>query len=506
MKILSATQLKEADAFTILNEPVSSLDLMERASRAFSDWFCSRFIRDERPVYIFAGAGNNGGDGLAIARLLHAQDFLVQVFLCETAAALSPDCQENLHRLPGHGAIEVIRMKPNDPFPTLEAGYILDALWGTGLNRPVEGYWANLLTYLSSLPGIRVAVDIPSGMYADRPIEGVAFQAHYTCTFECPKLAFFFPESFPYCGEWTIADIGLHPQYLKEASVPHFFSQEVEIATMLRPRTKFAHKGTYGHALLIAGNRGMAGAAILAAQACLRSGVGLLSVLSAGDNRLALQTCVPEALFHADSNPTCWSTPPLIPGVQAIGLGPGIGRDMATIRALEGLLHTAGQPLIIDADALNIIAAAGWQSIIPKGSILTPHPKEFERLFGKTCNSFQRLELLRDQAVAMQSVILLKGAYTVIALPDGTCHFNGTGNPGMATGGSGDVLTGILTGLRAQGYSAADAAILGVLIHGKAGDLAALETGEEALIASDLTRFIGKAFQALYAIQKPNFQ
>lgn len=495
MKILPSKQLKEADLYTIREEPITSLELMERASRAFVHWFVQRFPRTDLPLLIFAGAGNNGGDGLAIARLLHAAFYEVSVFLCQTAPSYSADCKENLNRLPAHGAIEVHTIATNSPFPVLpQEGILIDALWGTGLNRPLGGYWAELVIHLSDFKGIKVAVDIPSGMCADAPSEEPFFRADFTCTFELPKLAFFFPENASGCGHWDIVKIGLHPDFLESVSTIHYYNTRSEVMPLRKVRNRFGHKGQYGHGMLICGNKGMAGAAILAARACLRSGVGLLTVHSAAENRIPIQCAVPEAMFDADSNPACWSETPLIPRINAIGVGSGIGQAEETIRALEALLHTVVVPLVIDADALNIIASQHWQNAIPKGSILTPHPGEFERLFGKTRHSFERLELLRAKAMALHAVILLKGAFTIVALPDGTCHFNSTGNPGMATAGSGDVLTGILTALLAQGYSPEEAAILGVWVHGMAGDLAVHLCGEEGLVASDIIEHIGNAF------------
>ena len=494
MKILSAQQIREADAYTIAHEPVSSLDLMERAALKFTEGFVKRFPDTQVPVYIACGTGNNGGDGLAVARLLHGRCYEVTVFLYGTGGALSPDCQINLERLPGFGGVAQRSVAPGIPLPVLpESAILVDALFGSGLNRPLQGFWAESVSALSAHRGPKVSIDLPSGLYADCPSEGVVFEADYTLSFEAPKLAFFFPENERYVGEWSVLPIGLHPAFLESAPCAHFWTTPDEARSRLRPRQRFSHKGSYGHALLVCGRSGMAGAAILSARACLRSGTGLLTVHSPANNRIPLQTAVPEAIFHSDPHPDHWTEPHFPTETSAVGIGCGIGMAVESAAALEHLL-ASGLPLLLDADALNLIARQGWQKKIPKNTILTPHPKEFERLFGPSANGFERLARQREKAMELGLVILLKGAFSSICLPDGSCHFNSSGNPGMATAGSGDVLSGILTGLLAQGYAPAEAAILGAYLHGKAGDRAAAAIGQQALIAGDIIEYLGAAF------------
>lgn len=494
MKILPAQQIREADAYTITHEPIASLDLMERAARAFADWFAGRFPDTQAPVYIACGTGNNGGDGLAVARLLHGLFYEVTVLLCSTGGPLSPDCQTNLERLPGFGGVPQVSVAPGTPLPPIpESAILIDALFGSGLNRPLQGFWGETVAALSLHRGPKVSIDLPSGLYADRPSEGVVFEADDTLSFEMPKLAFFFPENERYVGEWSVLPIGLHPGFLESVPCTHFWTTPREARSLLRPRRRFSHKGSYGHALLVCGSSGMAGAAILSARACLRSGTGLLTVHSPANNRIPLQTAVPEAMFHADAHPDCWTVPYLPSGTSAIGIGCGIGMAPESAAALEHLL-ASGLPLLLDADALNLIARQGWQERIPKNAVLTPHPKEFERLFGPSANGFERLARQRQKAMDLGVVILLKGAFSAICLPDGSCHFNSSGNPGMATAGSGDVLSGIISGLLAQGYAPAEAAILGAYLHGRAGDLAAAALGQQALIAGDIIEYLGAAF------------
>ncbi|RME05768.1 MAG: NAD(P)H-hydrate dehydratase, partial [Bacteroidetes bacterium] len=386
------------------------------------------------------------------------------------------------------------------PFPVLPKGVIvIDAIFGSGLNRPVEGYWAELINWLNGQPVTRVSVDIPSGMFADAPTTGAAVKAHYTFAFEVPKLGFLFPENNEFVGNWTCESIGLHPDFIASLETPwHFVTQEM-VRSMLHQRRKYAHKGTFGHALLVAGSYGKVGAGILAARACLRSGAGLVTIHAPSCAYQILQIAFPEAMVMVDEGELFIRQSRFdFSRYSAVGIGPGIGTADATALALRAMLEQADHPLVLDADALNLLAKHPefWEHV-PENSILTPHPKEFERLFGKTSDSFERNALQREMARKHKVFIVLKGAYTCTSTPEGICYFNSTGNPGMATGGSGDVLTGMLTGLLAQGYSPFETCVLGVYLHGLAGDLAAEELQQEALLASDIISHIGRAFLKL---------
>lgn len=499
MKILSADQIRELDAYTIIHEPILSVDLMERAAHAFVRWFIHRYPDTQRPVAVFCGVGNNGGDGLVTARLLHQHFYDVQVYWCKISAQTSEDFRHNLDRLPAHGAVPVNVLNKEAPFPPLPSTAILiDAIFGSGLNRPVTGYWAQLLNYLNGLPNLRVAIDIPSGLFADSPSTGVSFHAHRTLSFEVPKLAFFFPENNQSVGDWEVVSIGLDSGFLAQLTTPFYYLEEDMVCDLVHLRHKFDHKGTYGHALLIMGSQGTIGAAVLAARACLRSGAGLVTVHAPKCGYEILQISVPEAMVSIDRHLFQLSEIPALDRYSAIGVGCGLGQKKTTQEALVALLKDCRQPLVIDADALNLLAQLdNGLDLIPPGSILTPHPKEFERLFGKTTDEFEQNERQRQQARQRGIYIILKRAHTSIACPDGNCYFNATGNPGMATGGSGDVLTGVLTALLAQGYSPRDACLLGVYVHGLAGDLAAAELEHEGLIAGDIVRFLGKAFRQI---------
>lgn len=496
MKILTAPQIRELDEYTIKNEPIASLDLMERASVAFCDWFRAQFRYANRPVHVFCGMGNNGGDGLAVARLLHHAGYELTVHLCRFSGQGSPDFEANLKRLPRRGTIELNELYEGSPLAELPAGALLvDALFGSGLNRPVSGYWAELLQHLNAQPATRIAIDIPSGLYADRAADGPCFQADYTLSFELPKLAFFLPGTAEAVGKWSVAHIGLHPEGLAQADTPYHYVDEEMAARLYRPRGKFSHKGTYGHALLIAGSYGKMGAAVLAGRAALRAGVGLLSLHIPKAGYDIVQLALPEAMASVDEGEREISGLPDLTPYRAIGIGCGLGQREGAAKALQQLLREAKLPLVIDADALNLLGQhPSWLLELPPNSLLTPHPKEFERLFGPTEDAFERLALQRQKAQELGIIIVLKGAHTCTALPDGRCFFNSTGNPGMATGGTGDVLTGVLTGLLAQGYPPADAALLGVFLHGLAGDLALQGQSQESLLAGDLVDALGKSW------------
>jgi ADP-dependent NAD(P)H-hydrate dehydratase / NAD(P)H-hydrate epimerase len=503
MKLLTADQIRAWDAYTIEREPITSIDLMERASTVFTDWFSSLYD-SENTVNIFCGPGNNGGDGLAIARLLHQRFYNVKVFICRISTSESDDFKTNLSRLPSRSEILRGYLNEHDAFPKIEKdAIIIDAILGSGLSRPVTGYWADFFEYLNESKNDIVSVDIPSGLFSDKTLkntEGVAIEAKQVLSFEIPKLSFLMPENQHFIKSFSCKSIGLKQDFLDNIDSKNIYITLDFVKNLVKKRNKFSHKGTYGHALLVVGSFGMAGAAVLAARACMRSGVGLLTVHTPQCNRLILQTTIPEAMVRTDADEFAISQNNDSIIYEAIGIGSGIGKAGRTASALKIYLSKTTLPMVIDADALNLIADnPEMLSLIPKHSILTPHPKEFERLFGKTKDDFERSELLRNKAKSLKINILLKGAHTIVANTEGVCHFNSTGNAGMATAGSGDVLTGIITGLLAQGYEPSEAAILGVYLHGLAGDLAAEKVGQEALIASDIVEHLGLAFKKLTA-------
>ncbi len=483
-KILSAAQIRTWDAHTMEHHQITSIDLMEQAAVAFAEWFASEYSSKNRKIYVICGVGNNGGDGFAVARLLSGWKYDIRVIHCLISLQLSKDCALNKERLVN---IPSLDLNVGDNFPSIQTGsIIIDAIFGSGLNRVVEGYWANLLNYLNRQDSTRIAIDIPSGLFADQHTKGIIFKADHTATFQIPKLAFFLAENQDYVGECRVLNIGLSNNFLARSSTS-FYTINASVKGLIRPRRRHDHKGTFGHALIIAGSYGKIGAAFIASKAVLRSGAGLVTTHLPKCGYEILQISLPEAMTQVDSNSYVFSKVPNLTAYKAIGIGPGLGTDSLTVRAVTTVLKEATNPLVIDADALNIIAAhPDLFEYIPTHSILTPHPKEFERLFGKTTNDFERIELLRSKAQQLNCYILLKGGYTAIANPEGDCYFNTNGNAGMGTAGMGDALTGILTGLLAQGYAPLHSCLLGVYLHGEAGDKAAKKIGQSALMASDL--------------------
>jgi hydroxyethylthiazole kinase-like uncharacterized protein yjeF len=502
MKILTAQQQRELDALTIEREPIHSIDLMERASKAFVQWWV-RHYPAHHVVAIVCGTGNNGGDGLAVARMLYQLDYEVTVYIVRGKSQPTADFEGNLCELKSRTTVPMVELGGTAVVPSFE-GFttLVDALLGSGLNRPLEGFVEQVVLGMN-LSGKPIAsIDLPSGLCADAPTWGTCVRARHTLTFSNPKLALLMPENEPFVGRWAVADIGLDANALHEADTPYFLTTLGYCRQQYKVRSVFAHKGTMGRALLIVGAQGTMGAAVLAARACLRAGVGLLTVHSPLCGYPILQTSVPEAMVSSDVGLHYIEHLPVATSLgafQAIGVGCGIGRASQTAQALEQLLHQPNRPLVMDADALNMMAEnKDLLRLLPPSSILTPHLGEFERLFGGAArNGFEQLSLLRQKAQELGVIIVLKGAYSRIALPDGRCFFNTTGNPGMATGGSGDVLTGILTALLAQGYTPSAAALLGVYLHGAAGDAAAEQLGPESLIAGDIVQYLPQAFGCL---------
>ncbi|MCB0402156.1 MAG: NAD(P)H-hydrate dehydratase [Flavobacteriales bacterium] len=500
MKILTAQQTREADAYTIENEPVASIDLMERASRQCFEWIKDHFP-NHTPVTVFAGVGNNGGDGLAIARMLQEANYSVQVYIVHFSDQHTRDFDTNLSRLTEVGVHPVVLSEADHQFELNKDQLVIDAIFGSGLSRPISGFIAGIVKTINASASQVIAIDMPSGLFSEsnRGNDGDSIiQATYTLTFQQPKLAMLFPEHEPYVGVFNVLDIGLSQSFIETLATNYFYTDRSLAKSMLHRRSKFSHKGSYGHALLICGSQGKMGAAILSATACLRTGVGLLTMHVPKSGVEIMQTAVPEAMCLIDEHDERFTRTPDLSKFDAVGVGPGLGTATDSQQALKFTIQNAETSMIVDADALNILSEnPTWLSFLPEGSILTPHPKEFGRLVGKWSDDEERLQLQKDLAVKHGLVVVLKGANTSVAMPDGSVYFNSTGNPGMATGGSGDVLTGMITSLLAQGYESHEAAILGVYLHGLTGDLALDREGENALIASDLVHNIAGAYRVL---------
>ncbi len=501
MKILSIEQVREADAYTIKNEPVDSIDLMERAAKVCYKWMTKNFASTDR-IKIFCGLGNNGGDGLAIARLLVKKDYRVEVFVLRYSDKSSEDFDINLDNLKYQKKVKISEISKADELPEkLDCDWIVDAVFGSGLSKPITGFIAEVIEYLNHQNAKVAAIDIPSGLFADKPSidsGGAIILADITLTFEFAKKAFMYAENLPYVKEWEIMNIKLHPDFVNGIEKADYFVMKKDISSMIKRRNKFDHKGKFGHALLIAGCYGKMGAAVLASKACMRTGSGLLTTHVPQKGYDIIQTAVPEAMCSIDPSETTYSEMPVLDPYNAIGIGPGIGQEKDTQTALKVLIQNTGLPILFDADAINILGEnKTWLGFIPAGSIFTPHPGEFERLVGKSGNAFERDKQQREFSMKHNAYVVLKGYATAISCPDGRCFYNSTGNPGMATGGSGDVLTGIILGLLAQGYTSLEACLVGTYLHGLAGDLASEDLGYEASLASDITGQIGYAYRAL---------
>ncbi len=494
LKILTSNQIRHLDQYTIKKEPITSIDLMERAAFAFTEWFMDKFPHGLQ-VHVFSGVGNNGGDAMAIARMLLLRRYSVRVNVIGKIEKGTEDFQRNYHRLDDQ--LEINHFVDKRDFYSIgENSVIIDGLFGSGLNRILEGFYEEVINYMNYQKAPRVSIDIASGLFADKntPSEAIV-KADYTVAFQVPKIAFMLPQSTDYVGEWEIVDIGLSQKFIDGLDTRYNLIEPDDLDEVFQPRKKFIHKGEAGKVLLIAGSTGKTGAAILAARAILRSGAGLLTIHAPQESLIALQTAVPEAMVDLDAHNDYFSFPPKLKEYTSIGIGPGINANKVTSKAFDELLKQCKNPIIIDADALNILADhSRLMSQVPPGSILTPHPGEFRRLVGKWENDFEKMEKQIEFSKKYSVNVVVKGAHSCITNTKGEVFFNNTGNPGMATAGSGDVLTGILSGILGQGIDAETTLKTGVYLHGLAGDLALKKKGEISLISSDIVDHLPEAF------------
>lgn len=488
MKILSSKQMHVLDGLTMQNQNITSSELMERASEKISQQII-KLINTENQIKIFCGSGNNGGDGLCIARILFSLGYdNITCFRLMNLKKFSEDNLLNFKRLQQTN-VKILEINSEDDIPEISQNdIVIDAIFGTGLSREISGLTAQIIEKINSSKAEIIAIDIPSGLNDTSIMPKTVIKSTHTLKIHTPTVSMLLPENENIIGSLSIIDINLDKNESEKNDSPYNFLTENEIKTIIKPRKKFSHKGSFGHSLLVVGEYLKGGAAVLAARACHRVGAGLVTVHCPEKLVNILQTTTPETMLSINELPD-------LQKFAAIGIGPGIGTLKEATKNVTTILST--RQAVFDADALNIISANNFQKLIPENSVLTPHVKEFERLFGKTNNSYERLELLRQKAIELKTTIVLKGAYSQIATPDGQVFFNSTGNPGMATAGSGDVLTGIITGLISQKYTAIEAAKIGVYIHGLAGDLAALEKGTQGIIASDIIEKIPFAIKKL---------
>jgi hydroxyethylthiazole kinase-like uncharacterized protein yjeF len=474
LPLLTSPQIREADAYTIANEPIGSVNLMERAAKAFVGWFVNHFPDKKQAISIYCGTGNNGGDGLAIARILHGHHYKsVNIKITRFSDKASDDFNINLKKL--QSTITVTEIKPGDGFPDEDSPVLIDAMLGSGLNKPLHGDYEKLVKHLNSLEKTVVAVDIPTGFFSEGEIkpDSTVLKAKLVITFQQPKINFLLPESGPVMECWEAVNIGIDESFVKSLNSPYQFITEKDIRALMKPRHKFSNKGTFGHALIVAGQAKTMGAALLCSSACAHAGAGLTTACVPESGLIALNSYLPEIMAVVregnDLPEIGWDK------FSTMGIGPGLGNDENSLNLLCDILTNYKKPVVIDADALNILAEHKqlW-NMIPEGSIITPHMKEFDRLFGEGNSWWQRLQTAIEKAKEHKICIVLKNDYTITATPEGMAYFNATSNAAMASGGMGDVLTGIITALLAQKYSSRDACIIGTYIHGKAGDELAL--------------------------------
>ena len=505
MKLFSTDQIYAADKFTIEKQKISSTELMERAALQIFNWMHLRLQGAPVKIHLFCGIGNNGGDGLALARHLLEHGYNIKVYVVNYSKKRSDDFLTNLERLKERKIWPEFLEEGSELSEIGKEDIIVDAIFGIGLNRLPDAWVVELFEHLHRSDAFTLSVDIPSGLFTEKipQNEKAVIKANYTLSFQVPKMVFFLPQTGIYTEHWEVLDIGLDQAFLAQTETDYQLIGKNEVLPMYKPREKFSHKGTYGHSLIIGGSYGKIGAVHLAAKGCLQAGSGLVTVYVPQCGYLPLQTNLPEAMVLTDADEKYISNIDFKLQPTVIGLGVGMATDKKTVKAFSDFLAKNKVPLVIDADGLNILSEnKDLLAKLPSKTVLTPHPKELERLIGKWKDDFDKLEKAKTFSKKYDCIVVIKGAHT-ITVNDGKGYINTTGNPGMATGGTGDVLTGIITGLIAQGYESLQAAIFGVYLHGRAGDIAVEKTGYQALTASAVIEGIGSAFLDLFKMPEP---
>lgn len=503
MKIFTAEQIYAADKFTIENQGISADTLMEQAAISIFNWLHARLQGAPVRIVLFCGIGNNGGGGLALARHLQEHGYNILVYVVNYSEKRAPEFLINLDRLKDRKVwpefIDGTCCTPE----ILQNDIIVDAIFGIGLNRPPVDWVQQLMQHINALKAFVLSVDVPSGLFMNQKTEpGAVVQASYVLSFQSPKLPFFLPDTGSFLGQWEVLDIGLDSKFLADLPTKYTLLTKPLLLPIYRPRAQFSHKGTYGHAAIIGGSYGKIGAAQMAAKACLKIGSGLVSVHTPECGYTSMQAALPEVMVSTAGEKQLTSMElSFVP--DAIGIGVGMGEDETTLKAFEKFLNETKVPLVVDADAINLCAAQPKLcNALPKDTILTPHPKELERLIGTWDDDWQKLEKAHSFSVKHNCILIIKGAHSIIINGE-EGYINITGNPGMATAGTGDVLTGVVTGLLAQGYTPMNAAVLGTYLHGLAGDITASQQGVEATIATEVIQNIGNAYGTFLKMEEP---
>ena len=501
MKIFSAEQLYEADKTTVEKQEITSEALMERAGTQIFNWLHQRLQGAPVPIRIFCGIGNNGGDGLVVGRMLIEHGYNVIVYVVNCSDKRSKNFLINYDRIKNVTKKWPILMKSEADFPEINTeDIIVDAIFGIGLNRCPGGWVKKFIQYLNQSKAFKLAIDIPSGLYSNSPLEDseAVLKANHTLTFQTPKLSFFLPETAPFVSNFDVLEIGLDIEFLQKTEPLAQIIGQPEAQRFYQAREKFDHKGTYGHALIVAGSYGKMGAAVLSTAAAFRIGAGMVTAFVPKCGYSILQTAIPEAMVITDKEEEFISEVSVDFEPSAIGVGMGIGKNNATVEALKNIFQKKDIPFVIDADALNSISEnKPLQKLLPKNSVLTPHPGELKRLIGEWKNDYEKLEKAKKFSEKHQVVVIIKGAYSITVYGD-KLYINTTGNPGMGTAGSGDALSGVITGLLSQGYDPLLASVFGVYMHGRAGDIAAGQMGYEALMAGDIIDNLSEAYLDLF--------
>ena len=501
MKAFSKEQIYEGDKLTTERQNISSTDLMERAATQIFDWMHLRMQGAQVPIHVFCGIGNNGGDGLVLARHLNTHGYNVITYIVNCSDKRSKDFLINYDRIKNVTKDWPKMLTCRADFPDFHADdIIVDAVFGIGLNRPPNDWVQELFQKFRASKVFTLAIDIPSGLYTDKSVEDekAVVHANYTLSFQSPKLVFFLPETAKYTEQWEVLDIGIDRDYLKQTETEVELISKHEVLLLYKPREKFAHKGVFGHVLILGGSYGKVGAVNLATRAALSSGAGLVTAYIPKCGYHSLQTAIPEVMVITDENETNISNINFEMVPTVIGIGVGLGTTDETVKTYEAFLKKNKTPLVIDADALNILSKnKALLKLLPEQSVLTPHPKELERLIGKWSDDFEKLKKVKSFSKKYNVIVLIKGAHSITVYKN-KLYLNTTGNPGMATAGSGDVLTGIISGLIAQTYEPLAATIFGVYLHGKSADIALEEYGYQSLIASHIIDTIGKAYIDLF--------
>jgi hydroxyethylthiazole kinase-like uncharacterized protein yjeF len=493
MKILSARQIREIDAKTIHYEGISSLELMKRAAGAFYDWFIKKYTDKNSAILILSGVGNNGGDGLMVARLLHKAGYRVQACVVEYSENYSEDCAHNVRRVKAEN-VPFKRITKEKEIPNFsEYEILIDALFGTGLSREITGIAAEVIKKMNESGKTIVSIDIPSGLFLDKKTT-FAVEADETVTFQIPKLALYLPDNYRFVGNVTIVNIGLSEKAIEEASTNRFLIEKKDIRELLKPLSKFAHKGTQGHALIIGGSLGKSGSVCLASKAALKTGCGLVTAYLPKCATPVIQTYIPEAMAIEDNNNAFITDIDYDINPHAIGIGVGMGKREETQQAFYRFLQRNPVPMVIDADGLNMLSLhPEWFDLLPPKTILTPHPKELSRLIGEWCDDYEKIDKATAFAQKHQLIVIIKGAYSLI-IDSENLYVNDSGTPALATAGSGDVLTGMIASLLAQGYEPVHAAKTGVYLHGLTANLTQQTIHPRSFVASDIIDNIGNAY------------